>query len=220
MPPRYVEVRGPRLRRPESSGTDAPRGHLSSEHGRRRDVCSGNRCARAAVFPTQIHAPVAWSLDPAPPGVSPGVSHHNPAGRRGARCNPSALLSGQHPCVERRPAPELSIRGGAAMRDHGNMPKLDWLDRASVHKAKAQILHQEPVILRMPEGFAFRGLRGQPLPAGPGQRPVLRLRPAAPVGQPGDGERYAGSQPDRRGLPGEPLACRRRHRGTALIVHD
>jgi hypothetical protein len=39
------------------------------------------------------------------------------------------------------------------MRDYGNMPVLEWYDAKSSHKAKAQILHQEPVILQMPDDF-------------------------------------------------------------------
>lgn len=39
------------------------------------------------------------------------------------------------------------------MRDYDNMPVLDWRDTNTAHKAKAQILHQEPVILQMPEDF-------------------------------------------------------------------
>jgi hypothetical protein len=39
------------------------------------------------------------------------------------------------------------------MRDHGNMPVLDWSDAKAPQKAKAQILHQEPIILQMPNDF-------------------------------------------------------------------
>lgn len=39
------------------------------------------------------------------------------------------------------------------MRDYGNMPVLEWRDTSSSQKAKAQILHQEPVILQMPDDF-------------------------------------------------------------------
>lgn len=39
------------------------------------------------------------------------------------------------------------------MRDYGNMPVLDWMDDMAPNKAKAQILHQEPVILQMPGDF-------------------------------------------------------------------
>jgi hypothetical protein len=39
------------------------------------------------------------------------------------------------------------------MRDYGNMPVLDWtVDKAPL-KAKAQIIHEEPVILQMPATF-------------------------------------------------------------------
>lgn len=39
------------------------------------------------------------------------------------------------------------------MRDYGNMPVLDWSEAKAPQKAKAQILHQEPVILQMPDDF-------------------------------------------------------------------
>ena len=39
------------------------------------------------------------------------------------------------------------------MRDYDNMPELDWSDEKAAQKAAAQILHQEPVILQMPDGF-------------------------------------------------------------------
>jgi hypothetical protein len=39
------------------------------------------------------------------------------------------------------------------MRDYSNMPLLDWTDNNSALKASAQILHQEPVILQMPDTF-------------------------------------------------------------------
>ena len=39
------------------------------------------------------------------------------------------------------------------MRDYGNMPVLEWSDSSAPYKAKAQILHQEPVILQMPQEF-------------------------------------------------------------------
>jgi hypothetical protein len=39
------------------------------------------------------------------------------------------------------------------MRDYDNMPVLDWRDEKAPIKAKAQILHQEPVILQMPDDF-------------------------------------------------------------------
>lgn len=39
------------------------------------------------------------------------------------------------------------------MRDYDNMPVLDWRDDKVPQKAKAQILHQEPVILQMPDDF-------------------------------------------------------------------
>lgn len=38
------------------------------------------------------------------------------------------------------------------MRDYGNMPTLKLQDQGSVHRAKAQILHEEPLILELPEG--------------------------------------------------------------------
>jgi hypothetical protein len=43
--------------------------------------------------------------------------------------------------------------GENAMREYDNMPVLDWTAENSALKAKAQILHQEPVILLMPESF-------------------------------------------------------------------
>ena len=39
------------------------------------------------------------------------------------------------------------------MRDYGNMPVLNWDDDKIPLKAKAQIIHEEPVILQMPDSF-------------------------------------------------------------------
>jgi hypothetical protein len=39
------------------------------------------------------------------------------------------------------------------MRDYGNMPLLEWTGQNAAIKAKAQIMHEEPVILQMPETF-------------------------------------------------------------------
>lgn len=39
------------------------------------------------------------------------------------------------------------------MRDYDNMPVLDWSEAKAPQKAKAQILHQEPIILQMPDDF-------------------------------------------------------------------
>jgi hypothetical protein len=39
------------------------------------------------------------------------------------------------------------------MRDYNNMPTLNWESEHAAEKAKAQILHQEPVILQMPDSF-------------------------------------------------------------------
>lgn len=39
------------------------------------------------------------------------------------------------------------------MRDHDNMPVLDWNEDNTPIKAKAQILRQEPVVLQMPTNF-------------------------------------------------------------------
>jgi len=39
------------------------------------------------------------------------------------------------------------------MRDYSNIPVLDWQAAKAPQKAKAQILHQEPVILQMPDDF-------------------------------------------------------------------
>ncbi len=41
------------------------------------------------------------------------------------------------------------------MRDYGNMPELNWADPQTALKAKAQLLHEEPVILIMPEDTRF-----------------------------------------------------------------
>lgn len=39
------------------------------------------------------------------------------------------------------------------MRNYSNIPVLDWGEKKAALKAKAQILHQEPVILQMPDSF-------------------------------------------------------------------
>ena len=39
------------------------------------------------------------------------------------------------------------------IRDYDNMPVLDWSEEKAVLKAKAQIMHEEPVILQMPDSF-------------------------------------------------------------------
>lgn len=39
------------------------------------------------------------------------------------------------------------------MRNYSNIPVLDWGEKKAALKAKAQILHQEPVILQMPSSF-------------------------------------------------------------------
>lgn len=39
------------------------------------------------------------------------------------------------------------------MRDYDNMPVLNWSENRAPEKASAQILHQEPVILQMPDDF-------------------------------------------------------------------
>lgn len=36
-------------------------------------------------------------------------------------------------------------------RDYSNMPQLDLNDKAAIEKAKVQIVHQEPLILSLPE---------------------------------------------------------------------
>ncbi len=42
------------------------------------------------------------------------------------------------------------------MRDYSNMPKIDWNDdKATLSRIKAQIMHEEPVILLIPENFNF-----------------------------------------------------------------
>lgn len=39
------------------------------------------------------------------------------------------------------------------VRNYDNMPNLDWQDSQSAMTAKAQILRQEPVVLKMPMGM-------------------------------------------------------------------
>lgn len=39
------------------------------------------------------------------------------------------------------------------MHDYDNIPMLNWTDVDAPLKAKAQILHQEPIILQMPDSF-------------------------------------------------------------------
>ena len=39
------------------------------------------------------------------------------------------------------------------MRDYSNMPVLDWTGENAPVKAKTQIMHEEPVILQMPDTF-------------------------------------------------------------------
>ena len=39
------------------------------------------------------------------------------------------------------------------MRDYDNLPRIDWSAENAALKAKAQILHQEPVVLNMPASF-------------------------------------------------------------------
>lgn len=39
------------------------------------------------------------------------------------------------------------------MRDYSNIPLLDWTDDRTPSRARAQILHQEPAILQMPDTF-------------------------------------------------------------------
>ncbi len=41
------------------------------------------------------------------------------------------------------------------MRDYSNMPVLKWENAFSTKKAMAQVEHEEPVILEMPETFAM-----------------------------------------------------------------
>ena len=40
-----------------------------------------------------------------------------------------------------------------ATRDYSNMPTIDLDDEASINKAKAQILHQEPLVLNLPNNL-------------------------------------------------------------------
>ena len=39
------------------------------------------------------------------------------------------------------------------MHDYDNIPMIDWSTEHAAAKAKAQILHQEPVVLQMPADF-------------------------------------------------------------------
>lgn len=39
------------------------------------------------------------------------------------------------------------------MRDYDNMPVLRWEGKGSAAKAKAQILHEEPIVLQMDDSF-------------------------------------------------------------------
>lgn len=39
------------------------------------------------------------------------------------------------------------------MRDYDNIPVLDWKEEHAAMRAKAQIMHQEPLILQMPDNF-------------------------------------------------------------------
>ncbi len=41
------------------------------------------------------------------------------------------------------------------MRDYSNIPVLNWENSASTKKAIAQVHHEEPVILQMPEDFSL-----------------------------------------------------------------
>ena len=42
------------------------------------------------------------------------------------------------------------------MRDYGNMPKIDWQDdKPTQARIKAQLAHEEPVVLQLPEGFVM-----------------------------------------------------------------
>ena len=42
------------------------------------------------------------------------------------------------------------------MRDHSNIPKLEWQDdKGTLARIKSQIMREEPVVLIMPEGFKF-----------------------------------------------------------------
>jgi len=41
------------------------------------------------------------------------------------------------------------------MRDYSNIPVLNWENSASTKKAIAQVHHEEPVILQMPENFSL-----------------------------------------------------------------
>ncbi|VAW97757.1 hypothetical protein MNBD_GAMMA21-2955 [hydrothermal vent metagenome] len=42
------------------------------------------------------------------------------------------------------------------MRDHSNIPKLDWQDdKATVARIKSQIMREEPVVLIMTDDFKF-----------------------------------------------------------------
>lgn len=50
----------------------------------------------------------------------------------------------------------LTYQAGCAMRTYDNVPVLNWQEKKAPLKAKAQILHQEPVIIQMPDNFNTR----------------------------------------------------------------
>ncbi len=41
------------------------------------------------------------------------------------------------------------------MRDYDNLPRLPWEGAASLARARAQILREEPLVLQMPADFSF-----------------------------------------------------------------
>ena len=41
------------------------------------------------------------------------------------------------------------------MRDYSNIPTIQWREPESLMRVKAQVRHQEPVIIEMPEHFQF-----------------------------------------------------------------
>ncbi len=48
----------------------------------------------------------------------------------------------------------INSTGERPMRDYGNIPKIDWQDdKPTQVRIKAQLLHEEPLVLRFPAGF-------------------------------------------------------------------
>ncbi|VAW72807.1 hypothetical protein MNBD_GAMMA14-1043 [hydrothermal vent metagenome] len=48
----------------------------------------------------------------------------------------------------------INCTGERMMRDYGNIPKIDWQDdKPTQVRIKAQLLHEEPLVLQLPDGF-------------------------------------------------------------------